>query len=272
MALPKSATTSWIQAQADLRRSSREKHAVYGMSGWVPCPSRETDLDDPNGEGNSPIRSKISMFETLNRSRRDKNNVGGGSAKDSGQRSSADHQSKMRKAVRRLSPSFRCVNAERASDLSPLRPVKSAVSPTDSWTRLRKKASPSHSHKLSSNDMATTSHSCHSEPLHCVTPLEAVPLLQVSSAESLATSLLVQHKDLGPSGGFYPSHIRGSSRHSLHGSSASWLRKLSWSDHPTIASAHCTLEHPRPVKGGEMRRLVSLCRDKVSGRLLRASE
>lgn len=47
-------------------------------------------------------------------------------------------------------------------------------------------------------------------------------------------------------------------------------RWISRSSGPMIAKVHCELEQPKPVRAREMRRLASLCRDRVTGRAVRA--
>lgn len=55
-----------------------------------------------------------------------------------------------------------------------------------------------------------------------------------------------------------PHHYDGSRSHKERRSSQSW--------EPRVAEALCELRQPRPILGTDMRRLVSLCKDKMSGR------
>lgn len=53
----------------------------------------------------------------------------------------------------------------------------------------------------------------------------------------------------------------------------SWRRKRRWvsrSSIPLIAQVDCALQQPKPIRVNEVRRLVSLCRDRMTGRKYRA--
>lgn len=53
----------------------------------------------------------------------------------------------------------------------------------------------------------------------------------------------------------------------------SWRRRRRWvsrSSIPLVAQADCALQQPKPIRVSEVRRLVSLCRDKMTGRKYRA--
>ncbi|GAB0132904.1 hypothetical protein EsDP_00001325 [Epichloe bromicola] len=53
----------------------------------------------------------------------------------------------------------------------------------------------------------------------------------------------------------------------------SWRRRRRWvsrSSIPLVAQADCALQQPKPIRVNEVRRLVSLCRDKMTGRKYRA--
>ncbi|KAK5994910.1 hypothetical protein PT974_03298 [Cladobotryum mycophilum] len=47
-------------------------------------------------------------------------------------------------------------------------------------------------------------------------------------------------------------------------------RWISRTNGPLVAKVNCALEHPKPVRAGEMRRLASICKDKVVGWKLRS--
>ncbi|KAG5979073.1 hypothetical protein E4U55_005598 [Claviceps digitariae] len=55
-----------------------------------------------------------------------------------------------------------------------------------------------------------------------------------------------------------------------HGSWRSRRRWVSRSSAPLVAQADCALQQPKPIRVNEVRRLVSLCRDKVTARKYRA--
>ncbi|KAG5991000.1 hypothetical protein E4U43_004136 [Claviceps pusilla] len=56
----------------------------------------------------------------------------------------------------------------------------------------------------------------------------------------------------------------------VHGSWRSRRRWMSRSSTPLVAQADCALQQPKPIRVNEVRRLVSLCRDKMTARKYRA--
>lgn len=51
------------------------------------------------------------------------------------------------------------------------------------------------------------------------------------------------------------------------GTHSLFRRRTSRSSGPFVANAYCKLEQPKPVRAGEMRRIISLCKDKVTRRV-----
>jgi hypothetical protein len=86
----------------------------------------------------------------------------------------------------------------------------------------------------------------------------------VGSVTQRGTTPGTQEKQAVPS----PMHYFGTSANSRPAAMTKPKRErrhlINQSHKPTVASAECKLEQPKPVRGSDMRRLVSLCKDKVS--------
>lgn len=74
----------------------------------------------------------------------------------------------------------------------------------------------------------------------------------------------ISHKDGKDGKATSPHESRSKERASPIGLGGRYQRWRNHNEGPTISSAHCKLEQPKPVRAGDMKRLVSLCKHKVS--------
>ncbi|TWU71961.1 hypothetical protein ED733_001391 [Metarhizium rileyi] len=102
------------------------------------------------------------------------------------------------------------------------------------------------------------------------------PRPKVSGSDHAVSNAQQADNDPAPTGSrtCHPEHTSNSTRIQSKEGRRSWRlsgrRWMSRSSTPFVARADCTLEQPRPVRVNEMKRIVSLCREKMMARKDRA--
>lgn len=94
---------------------------------------------------------------------------------------------------------------------------------------------------------------------HDNSPIPVPAALSLSKSASYSMDNNASDRPLSPSTA--PTGQKTSGTHSL------FRRRTSRSSGPFVANVYCKLEQPKPVRAGEMRRIISLCKDKVTRRV-----
>lgn len=282
--LTKSATTSWLRLGDHQLVPDRPK-GTCGLKGWLPCPPQGMDMHKVRSDP-SPIAKRIGMFEKLSRRRNDENIVVLKSAPPCTKAKMKDYKDRVHNSIHPLYPSCRIPSGNEQASHTTEHPSRASTpyTPTIDRQGLRQRAAAVRE-RLSS--ISSSSSSCNTiqngsfvsksrYKAGCAGSSDCIALLSPESIESASSSRYLQpagknacestnraatlQKNPPPTG-----HVR-------LGSGIWFRRRLSRSDQPVLARAQCVLEQPQPIRGGEVKRLASLCMEKVSGRLFRGSE
>lgn len=278
--LSQSAATSWLRLGGRRQSSSRVK-GPCGLRGWQPCPSQDTELNEPVRSESSPISQRIGMFEKLSRRHNDENVVAANArippcntAKISGFKD------------RLLSSTHPALPLSHGNEQVPL-PAEpqcrgaSAFPPTMDKQGLRQRAAAVRERLSSISSSGSSSNTIQKGRLaqkNCLLSQysgsqDCIALLSAESIESFTCEPAQARMTPGNSALHCTLRKNPPPEGHIRLGSATWFQRcLSRSDSPTVASVQCVLEQPQPVRGSEVRRLASMCKDKVSGRLFRGSE
>lgn len=276
--IPKSATTSWLKL-GEQRRPASRSNGSCGLKGWQPCPSQDKSFSQPMRSESSPIAQRIGLFEKLSRRHNDENVVVSQATPLRNTARLKEYKDRIHSSIQPLSPSFRLSSGNVQAHAPTESKISHSSIPGVDKQGLRQRAAAvrerlsSISSSVGSN--STTHKGCQKarQLSHHTGSSDCVALLSPDSIESLTSD----HPHLRPT--YEPSSPGATLRKNpppdghVRLSSASWFRRrVSRSDQPTIARAQCVLEQPQPVRGSEVRRLASMCKERVSGRRTRGSE
>ena len=275
--LSKSVTTGWLGIGGRLGHLNSDRE-LRTFKGWQPCPSQERYMSEPGCSKPSPIAQRIGMFEKLSYRHNNENVV-------VTKVPASSNKTKTRIYRDQLSPSPPSLlrihsgnaNLSRASSVENHGPAYPYVLDRH---RLRQKAAAIRERLCSISSSNSTSSvlqkgqlprntrtsSQYTDSSDCVALLSQYPT-EASTGED--TYERAAERNSVP-GGILRKNPP-SNGHIKLGSGSLYRRHLSRSDQPAVINAHCTLAQPQPVRGIEVRRLASLCKDKVSARLYRGS-
>jgi hypothetical protein len=277
--LTKSATTSWLQL-GSCRRSSALSREACRVTDWAPSSSQDSELDRSRHEEASPIAQRIGMFEKLSRCLNDENVLAFKTAPPRNKVTTKDYKARPCNSIRPLSPLRHLSSGNRQVLLNPDKKHEDCPAltlPIDKQG-LRQRAAAIKERLSSISSSSNSSNTAQDQTLlqrsgYKIRPDEASECVALLSPDSVDS--LTSNKNLKS-----PWHTSGASPpastlrknppsegHIRLGSSTWFRRGLSRSDQPVVARAECVLEQPKPVRGGEVKRLASLCRGRISGRL-----
>lgn len=277
--LTKSATTSWLQF-GSCRRSSTLSREACRVTDWAPSSFNDSELDRSRHDEASPIAQRIGMFEKLSRCLNDENVVTFKTAPPRNQVTTKDYKARLCTSIRPLSPLRHLSSGNRQVLLDPDKQHEDCPPLTLPIDRqgLRQKAAAIKERLSSISSSSSASITAQDQRLlqragFQIRPddsSECVALLSPDCVDSIAINK--NHKLPWQTSGASPpaSTLRKNPPPDGHirlGSSTWFRRGLSRSDQPVVARAKCALEQPKPVRGGEVKRLASLCKGRISGRL-----
>ncbi|KAH8177798.1 hypothetical protein LIA77_02880 [Sarocladium implicatum] len=279
--LSKSMTTGWLGIGERLGHENSGK-ILSGFKGRRPGSTQERQLSEPARRRPSPIAQRIGMFEKLSCRHIDENTI-------AAKVPAASNKSKARTYRDQLSisplPSSPSLHTELHNAQTPQPAVHellgaSSCSPVLDKHRLRQKAAAVRERLCS---ISSTSTSC-SALKHGLRPHNVCTSSQYTASSDCVALLSPESIETLTSDDRYERAAREASSpgstlrknpppqgHVKLGSGNWFRRHISRSDQLAVVKAHCALHQPQPVRGIEVRRLASLCRDKVSARLYRGS-